>query len=189
MRRYRRLGILCAGAALAGALACAGGEKPVGEGDVARARAALAPFKQQLFRALTEAMADGPVSAIEVCNTRAPAIADSLASGGLRMGRTSHRLRNPANAPAEWVMPLLERYAADPSLTEGEALRVDARTIGYVEPIRMQPMCLVCHGAEITPEIAQHLDALYPDDRARGFAEGDFRGLFWVTLLAQEEDR
>jgi hypothetical protein len=103
------------------------------------------------------------------------------------MGRTSRRLRNPANAPAAWMEPLLDRYSADAALTAGQAVRVDAHTIGYVEPIRVQPMCLVCHGDAIVPEIAERLDALYPDDDARGFREGDFRGLFWVTV--QEEER
>ena len=53
---------------------------------------------------------------------------------------------------------------------------------GYVEPITIRPACLKCHGETLAPGVAQKIDALYPDDTARGFSEGDFRGLFWVRM-------
>ena len=53
---------------------------------------------------------------------------------------------------------------------------------GYAEPIVMQPLCLVCHGEILQPEIAARIAELYPDDRATGFKEGDLRGAFWVEF-------
>jgi hypothetical protein len=42
----------------------------------------------------------GPVAAIDVCHTRAPAIAERLsAESGARVGRTALRVRNASNAP------------------------------------------------------------------------------------------
>jgi hypothetical protein len=54
--------------------------------------------------------------------------------------------------------------------------------VGYVEPIFVKPMCLPCHGSDIPDGVAARLDEHYPTDEARGFAEGDFRGLFWVEF-------
>ena len=54
--------------------------------------------------------------------------------------------------------------------------------VGYVEPIHLLPMCLVCHGESIDASLADRIREKYPDDRATGFREGEFRGLFWVKL-------
>ncbi|MDE0059891.1 MAG: DUF3365 domain-containing protein [Defluviicoccus sp.] len=45
-------------------------------------------------------------------------------------------------------------------------------------------MCTVCHGTNIAPEVAAALDALYPDDLARGFEVGDIRGAFSIVQPA-----
>jgi hypothetical protein len=147
-----------------------------------QARAALKPLKQQLMGELTRALGESPVTAIEVCRVRAPEIADALAESGPRVGRTSHRLRNPENAPADWVEPLLEAYVDDPTNLEPRSVAIDERTAGYVEPIKVQKMCLACHGTEIDPVLAEKIIELYPEDQATGFRSGDFRGLFWVEV-------
>jgi hypothetical protein len=56
-----------------------------------------------------------------------------------------------------------------------------------VEAIRMEKPCLMCHGPEIAPPIAERIAKLYPDDEATGFEEGDFRGLFWITMPADAD--
>ena len=43
-------------------------------------------------------------------------------------------------------------------------------------------MCLNCHGKDIDREVVARIDALYPEDRARGYAVGDLRGVFWVEF-------
>lgn len=174
-------------AALAAGLA--GAEPPPGRYlDAARERgaAAIAPFKQRMQEALAAALPKGAQTAIEVCRVQAPKIARELSTGGVRVGRTSHKLRNPANAPAPWMQPLLEAYLADPALREPRAVDLGGGRAGYVEPIFVQPPCLVCHGEAIAPELAARIDALYPEDQARGFGLGDFRGLFWAELPAAE---
>jgi hypothetical protein len=46
------------------------------------------------------------------------------------------------------------------------------KAIGTAEP------CLACHGKQIEPALAQLIDVRYPQDQARGFAQGELRGAF-----------
>ena len=57
--------------------------------------------------------------------------------------------------------------------------------MGYVEPIRIQPLCLTCHGEALAPAVGARIRALYPEDAAAGFALGDLRGVWWVELPAE----
>ena len=142
----------------------------------------LAPFKSDLKAALLAGMQEGPAVAIEVCSEKAPGIAASLSVDGVAMGRSSHKLRNPDNAPPDWLAPLLETYVSTAGeLAPQTVALADGRT-GYAEPITMQPLCLTCHGTELDPAIAAQIAASYPADEATGFAAGDFRGVFWVEF-------
>jgi hypothetical protein len=151
---------------------------------LARGAAAVAPFKQQLQAALAEGLARGPAEAIDVCRVRAPELARTAAGGGVELGRSSHKLRNPANAPRPWVKPLLDAYVADPSAARPRAADLGGGRVGYVEPIFVQPPCLACHGEALAEPVRARLGALYPEDRAVGFRAGDLRGLFWAELPA-----
>jgi hypothetical protein len=171
---------------LAALAACAAPLDPARE-DAFRARgaAAVAPFKQRLQAELSSALAaGGPENAVEVCRLRAPQLASEASTPGLRVGRTSHRLRNPANAPPAWVAPLLEEYVAG-AAREARVVPLRGGRAGYVEPIPTGPLCLTCHGETLAPPLAAKLRALYPDDRAVGFRAGELRGLFWVELAAE----
>ncbi len=168
---------------------CAGSRpdtsEPVADADLARAHEALGPFQRELMGALSKAMADGgPEAAIDVCRTEAPAIAAAASGADIEIGRTSHRLRNPANAPRPWMEPLLAAYVADPANAKPRAVRLGKDRIGYVEPIRVKGMCLACHGQDVSASILERVRAHYPEDAATGFADGDLRGMFWVELPA-----
>jgi hypothetical protein len=170
-------------------LSCGTGEGEVSEGEIARAQAALAPFKQGLRDALTTAMREGgPELAIPVCQLEAPEIAASMTTGSARVGRTSHRLRNPENRPAAWTRVFLDEYAANPADQLPRAKRLATDLIGYVEPIHVQPICLTCHGETVAPGVRALLQEHYPDDEATGYSNGDLRGLFWVTLQTGAAD-
>lgn len=174
----------------AGAIALLGAA-PDDAATAKRAQEALLPLKKELMGALQAAIAEGgPVAAINVCRLKAPEIAArASAAPGIALGRTSHRLRNPDNAPEPWMKPLLERYVGKMPdevpphvvvhLPEGQGK-------GYVEPIYTAGLCLTCHGQALAPEVTAKLDELYPKDVARGFAPGEFRGLFWVKLTEPE---
>lgn len=142
----------------------------------------LAPFKADLKAALVDGMQQGPAAAIVVCREEAPAIAERLSVNGVRMGRSSHRLRNPYNAPPDWLRPTIDAYAANGAELAPRVIDLGGGRSGYVEPIVMQPLCLTCHGETLPPDVAASLQAKYPQDQATGFAEGDFRGVFWVEF-------
>jgi hypothetical protein len=111
-----------------------------------------------------------------------PRTAQSLASENITVGRTSHRLRNPANAPEDWMLPLLEEYRNSvPAPGSFRTVDLGARGTGYVEPITLQPMCTTCHGESVDPALAARIRELYPTDEATGFRVGELRGLFWAV--------
>ena len=144
--------------------------------------AAVLPFKKGLKGALVAGLEEGPVSAISACRVEAPKLAEKASSVTTRVGRTSRKLRNPANAPKPWMKPFLELYEQDPESREPAVVLIDDRTVGYVEPIFVQPLCVTCHGATLAPDLASKIEELYPDDAATGYAAGDLRGVFWAEL-------
>jgi hypothetical protein len=168
-------------------LAACAASAQVSASDMARAAEALEPLKRELRNALIEALEEGGAErAIEVCQLRAPEIARLTSTGSAALGRTSHRVRNPENAPKAWMSVFLEEYLADPDDDEPRAVRLTSGEIGYVEPIRMKGICMQCHGDRIKPSVKARLEALYPEDEATGFEKGEFRGMFWVKLSAED---
>ena len=140
----------------------------------------LKPFKQQLKSALQDGMKKGMIETISACQIEAPKIAAALSKDGIKVGRTSHKLRNPDNTAPPWVTPILAEYLANAESLHPRSVSVDAQTTGYVEPIELKPMCVSCHGERLADSIAGKIGALYPDDQATGFRIGDLRGVFWV---------
>ena len=150
--------------------------------DQARAAAELAPFKQKLQQALRSGLAHGPVEAITTCRIEAPAIATALSDEFLRLGRASHRLRNPDNVAPAWVVPVLDEHVAEPSSRQARLVTLPNDGTGYIEPIAVQPLCMTCHGTQLAPAVAAKIDELYPSDQARGYTVGELRGVFWLEF-------
>ena len=158
----------------------------------AAARAVAADFGAKLLSELQQAIAaGGPVNAIGVCNMVAPEIAtEKSAAARMSVGRTSLKLRQPKNAPDAWELQQLrtfeERKAAgeNPATIEvGEYVEKDGKPVfRYMKAIPTGPVCLNCHGAQLSPDVAAKLHELYPQDRATGFTAGDLRGAF--TIIA-----
>jgi uncharacterized protein (TIGR01244 family) len=138
-----------------------------------------------LFAALGEAMGrpgpeGGAAGAIGVCKEQAPKIALAVArEKGVMIGRTSAKLRNPANAAPSWALGVLNDQPAEPRLTAN----TDG-SLGVTLPIKLAANCLACHGSpeQLDPEVKAALAAKYPKDQATGFKEGDLRGWFWVEV-------
>jgi cytochrome c5 len=155
---------------------------------VAIAKEALAPFQQALLSTLKAGLEKGPTEAVLACNDQAPRILASQQKKGVAVGRTTTKLRSPANAPEPWARALLDEMAQMPfAELAPRAILVDdpvlgADTLAFVAPIQMGAMCLTCHGTAIAPDVDAAIRARYPDDQARGYSEGDFRGLFFVKV-------
>ncbi len=115
--------------------------------------------------------------------------AAASAQHGARVGRTSLRVRNPANRPDAWERGVLEdferrkaRGEAVEALEAHASLAEDGRRVSrYMKAIPMGELCLACHGETLAPAVTAKLDALYPEDRARGFRAGDIRGAVTIA--------
>ncbi|RLA25688.1 MAG: DUF3365 domain-containing protein [Gammaproteobacteria bacterium] len=136
----------------------------------------------------------GPVAAINVCKDAAPHIAAELSRmSGAKVSRTSLRFRNPRNAPEAWQAVILEEFDARLKSAESTAslehFEVAADSSArFMKAIPTGPVCLVCHGSDLAPEVRAVLDEHYPYDRARGYELGEIRGAFSINWPAPVED-
>jgi hypothetical protein len=175
-------------ACLAGLLCCSL-LTPLQAADLAaRGASLLAPFKAELKSALQTGLAEGPIAAVEACRLQAPAIAVNNSSADISVGRSSHRLRNPDNAPSAWMQRVLDDYLNGSAAPAPRLTHLGNGRVAYAEPILTQGVCLVCHGARLDPAVADILARRYPDDAATGFEAGELRGIFWVEFPAAMED-
>lgn len=140
--------------------------------------------KDALFSRLTgklkAAFAEGPGAAIGACRVAAPEITAAVGGEqGLRIGRTSHKLRNPKNTPPDWAGAFIDQRTSKPVWLAHD----DGRLAGLL-PISTMPLCLMCHGEKnsLMEPIRTALHENYPDDQATGFAPGDLRGWFWLEI-------
>jgi len=161
----------------------------------AQSQAVVKQFMGELKGELGKAMkAGGPIKAIEVCSKVAPGIAQAQSEKhGWKVGRTSLKLRNPANAPDEWETMVLKKFEERAAAGENpakmaffEVVEQDgAKSFRFMKAIGMPPLskapCLKCHGENIDPNLAAKLDELYPNDQARGYKPGMIRGAFTIT--------
>ncbi len=160
---------------------------------IGESRAAIKGFGMSLKAELVAAMkAGGPVNALGVCNVVAPGIAAerSIAYRG-RVGRTSLKRRNAANAPDGWEIDVMQSFEARKAAGE-DVKTLDyaeivsengSRIFRYMKAIPTAEVCTKCHGTTIAPEVAAAIDELYPTDMARGFEVGDIRGAFTLRKV------
>jgi hypothetical protein len=160
---------------------------------IAEGRAIAQQFGTELKSALEHAIAaKGPAAAIEVCGDEAPRIAARLSrEHEATVSRTALKLRNAANAPQPWQRAGLETFLA--RLAKGakaETLELlETQPDGsarYMKAIVTAPLCTLCHGETIAPDIQRALREHYPRDQATGFKAGDLRGAFSVEWPADE---
>jgi hypothetical protein len=158
----------------------------------AEGRAIADQFATELRTALQAAMAEGgPLAAIRVCNEDAPRIARAAAErSGAEVGRTSLKVRNPANAPDDHQRAVLadleQELAASAGGAPPERIHLlEDGSVRYMSAIVMQPPCLACHGESLAAPVAEAIDALYPGDQARGYRIGELRGAFTITWPAE----
>lgn len=153
----------------------------VARGDVvvdAMQKAMLGELAKELQRG-------GAAGAMKACHLAATAVAHEVAlKEGVAAGRTSHKLRNPTNAPASWAAPIVASHAGKPAAgIDGYVVDLGDR-VGLMRPIPFRAACAACHGARdrLAPAVVKELTDRYPHDQAFGFKEGDLRGWFWVEV-------
>lgn len=153
---------------------------------VERAWTAFQQVQERLQgRLLEELGSKGPAGAVRICREEAPALTQAVSvESGIVLGRTSHRLRNPANQPRTWAQTYVTANAGR-AASEVEPVWFDLGTrIGVLRSIPTVGPCLLCHGNReaMDPQLRAVLAELYPTDQAVGFREGDLRGFFWAEV-------
>ena len=129
----------------------------------------------------------GLSGALIFCNTRASSITAMYTSQGIMVSRVSDKERNPKNALSGYDKKQLDKYMSQYGKKEPLKPEVVYRNHGfnYYKPIIMQPMCLSCHGMvgkDIPKTLLPVIDSLYPKDKARGYKQGDLRGMWHIVF-------
>lgn len=140
--------------------------------------------------AVTKSLNDGGVGrAAQYCSYIAIPMVDTLAANhGVKIRRTSDKIRNPKDAPTEREREVINQFLQEKAA--GKELKplveaIDPHTVAYYQPILIQPLCLTCHGVlgeTMTEENYGFIKYLYPDDQAIGYALGDVRGIFSLQI-------
>ncbi|GGO72714.1 Tll0287-like domain-containing protein [Bowmanella pacifica] len=151
----------------------------------AEAKARIAQFGSTLKGTLKQAIQSGGlVKGIEVCRDEAPRIAETYSTDGWKVGRTSHKVRNPDNQPDSWELEQINRFQK--AMSGGQAAaslmvtQLQNDRFRLAKPIVTEGLCLACHGSQIADDVQAVLGEHYPQDLATGFSAGELRGIFSV---------
>ncbi len=183
-----------------GLMGCTKGEKGganKGAGDeaaLAKAEGAAKKLGGTLKGKLMAAMQEGGATkAAEVCAKDAQVLVGEVRKeSGVRVGRSSLRLRNDADVGPEWVEAWLkaqgERKAEGVKGVREVVETAEGKVARVLMPIAVEGPCLLCHGdpANIAPEVKKTLEERYPKDKATGYALGDLRGALWAEVAVGE---
>jgi hypothetical protein len=135
----------------------------------------------------------GPAEALPQCYYQALTVGKEIeTTTGIKVKRTAMKVRNPRNAPDAFEREALarfERFSKEGSMPTDEIRpeKMDGRPVfRYVKPISVGASCLQCHGdaKAISEDVRRALGEKYPDDKATGYKEGDFLGLFSAVIPA-----
>jgi hypothetical protein len=139
---------------------------------------------------LKKAMKEGgPYKAVEVCSQKALKLTEKVAKEeGVKIKRTTFKYRNPKNAPDQYEKEALEFF--EKSLKEKGTLpkyyvqKVNENEYRYYMPLKVKHVCLTCHGDpnHMDKKLLEKIKTLYPEDKATGYKEGDFRGVIRVSI-------
>ncbi len=153
---------------------------------VAKGDEAIDQLRDRIYKRLNALIQQGgPVEAVGLCATEAPRLSKEVAAlNGLEIGRTSFRVRNPANAPRAWAARYVAAAAGKKADEVKPAVFDLGDRVGLLRPLAMLPACTRCHGpaAGLAPDVKDELARRYPRDQATGFAPGEVRGFFWVEV-------
>ena len=150
------------------------------------ARAAAGELVGTLLPELAAAMErGGAVEAVGVCADRAQELTAGVEAryAGVRLRRTSLRVRNPVNRPDAYEREWMESVTTPAASSEVVGVGAGAE-LRYVQPLVMGELCLRCHGpaSEIDSGVRAVLAERYPEDEAVGFAVGELRGVVSVRV-------
>jgi hypothetical protein len=141
----------------------------------------------QLKAAMTSG---GPIAGIQVCQQVGQSLTNSTNEelDGVKVTRTSLKVRNPKNAPTLGDRQVMENWlkqvADGGEFPKNEIVHRDDGSVIVYQPIITQQLCMKCHGdpSAFAPELISLIEKHYPDDQATGYTEGGLRGVFKVIF-------
>jgi len=164
-------------------------EKEVVEIGQKASKTLLKTLVGELKKAMKEG---GPLKAVEVCSKKALKLTEEVSKKeGVQIKRTTFKYRNPKNAPDKYEKEALEYF--EKSLKEKGQLpkyyvqKVSENEYRYYMPLKIKNICLTCHGdpAHMDKKLLEKINKLYPNDKAKGYKPGDFRGVIRVSITKE----
>ena len=141
----------------------------------------FAALSGELKAAVTEG---GVQQAIEYCSLNAISLTDSLANNkNVTIKRATDRPRNPLNKLNEDERIIFNHYqeAIANDLPYSDTLILFSNQSIYYKPIRINDLCLKCHGDPNSIEEYDFIKEKYPNDQATGYNLNDLRGIWCVS--------
>ena len=159
-------------------------------------KATMTLLKTLLGEVTTSLEEKGPVATINYCSERAYPLTDSISEAfGVKIKRTTFKYRNPKNKPDKYeeeALRYFEKFFKEgkkPPAHYVQKVKVgDKLVYRYYFPLKVLKLCLTCHGTpgkDIKPEVYEAIKKKYPEDKAIGYKEGDFRGVVRVEIPAE----
>ena len=159
-------------------------------------KATMTLLKTLLGEVTTSLEEKGPVATINYCSERAYPLTDSISEAfGVKIKRTTFKYRNPKNKPDKYeeeALRYFEKFFKEgkkPPAHYVQKVKVgDKLVYRYYFPLKVLKLCLTCHGTpgkDIKPEVYEAIKKKYPEDKAVGYKEGDFRGVVRVEIPAE----
>jgi len=133
-----------------------------------------------LKKELKKALKISAVNAVEKCKIKASKITALAAKKGITVGRVSRENRNPKNIPKEWMEKYIEAFHKKEIEKKYLTVSISKDKMGLLMPIKTMPVCLKCHGENISTGVSEKINSLYPKDKAVGYTVGQIRGFFWA---------
>ncbi len=143
-------------------------------------------FGKELKSELQKGLKKSPAEAIKICNMKAPEIASKNSDDLIQIGRVSLKNRNPNNLPKEWMLSYIDDFYRSGDKNGHVVVDLGGKK-GLLKPIVTGPLCLKCHGTEVSEDIQKELSAKYPNDKALGYKVGDIRGFFWAEFSKADQ--
>ena len=109
----------------------------------------------------------------------------------MEIKRISSKVRNQGNLPDKAEIMALNKYEklfeqnqTIPDYYIHKVIEEGKEYFDYYKPLNVAKPCLTCHGNPevIDAEILKILKESYPNDKATGYKEGDFRGLVRIRV-------
>ncbi len=156
------------------------------------ARTIATGFQKELSSILKKhLLAGGPAEAIAVCADTAQELTRAFGeTRGAIIRRVTMKPRNPADAPDEYEKAILEKFAElqqEGKLSSRseyfEIVEINGeKKARYLKPLTIVPVCLKCHGTNLSPGVTALLKERYPHDKAVGYNSGDLRGAISIVM-------